>query len=80
MDIKEMNFSEAMVKLIEETSEVFEEISKVEGTKNTLINWIETNLEEGNLTGILEAFTEREKFLYAFGLIQGLIAERYMEG
>lgn len=80
MNIKDLKFDEVMEEFIEDSEEVFNEVAKQEGdTTVSMIQWIEDNIKETSETGILDKLTDREKFLFAFGALTGVITERYME-
>lgn len=64
---------------VSDVKNTFEVISSEEGTNVTFDEWIEKTIKEGNEIGILNGLTDKEKFLYALGLLNGMMSERYME-
>jgi hypothetical protein len=66
-----------MKAFIENADAVFNEIAREEGTETTMIEWIKDNLNSICVEEFVKGLSEKEKFLYAFGILNGIITERY---
>lgn len=73
----ELNFDKSMKDFIENVDVAFNEIAREENTKITMIEWIKENLKSLDEEDLINKLNEKEKFLYAFGVLNGIITERY---
>lgn len=73
----ELGFDKNMVEFIKATENVFNKIAKQECSTATMIEWVERNMNEALETGVLSELSERERFLFVLGILNGLISEKY---
>lgn len=74
MDIKQFNFDEATLTYIKGVEVAFKLIAEDEGSEMTLNKWIEDNTNQN--IGMMKSWTEKECYLYALGIISGIMSER----
>lgn len=79
LNIKDLKFDNVMEDFINDAEMVYDEVAKKENGNVSMMRWIEENIKEVEGTGILNNLTDREKFLFAFGALNGVITEGYME-
>ena len=78
-NIKDLNFNKNMEEYINNVEECFNLIAKEEHNQITMLSWINNNLKEIESDGVLEGFSDREKFLFAFTILSNEIERKVAE-
>lgn len=78
--INELNFDKNLTEFINDVEDAFNELSITEGSEMSMFDWINENLEAISEERIMENLTDREKFLFAFGILSSTLEERISGG
>lgn len=74
--IQELNFDKDMQDFIKDAERGFNMVAKSEGSEQSLLEWINSNIDALEEESFMKNLTDREGFLLAFGMLTTYLEER----